>query len=172
MRNDDRGAMVSELKPLETSNGGLLVLGVCLTMPERGRIVAISRVAYQQSPGTHKKDGVRSSGRNRWQRSADSALESRITLFGCSQRLSGPTTTRRRSPDAVVAGRCVLRRALSMSHAQILEIRKTANMAEVEREGGVWEDGAFLFTDGSRGSFSCDESIATARESCVLTPSS
>jgi hypothetical protein len=45
-----------------------------------------------------------------------------------------------------------------MSLAQILEIKKTDNMAEVEREGGVWKDGAFLFPDGSRGSFSCDES--------------
>jgi hypothetical protein len=40
-----------------------------------------------------------------------------------------------------------------MSIAKILEDRKTDNMAEVEREGGVWRNGAFLFPDGSGGSF-------------------
>jgi hypothetical protein len=46
-----------------------------------------------------------------------------------------------------------------MNLAKILEIRKTDNMADVESEGGVWKDGAFLFPDGSSGSFSCDESF-------------
>lgn len=45
-----------------------------------------------------------------------------------------------------------------MSIANILEGRKTDNMAEVERQGGVWKDGAFLFPDGSGGSFSRNES--------------
>jgi hypothetical protein len=40
-----------------------------------------------------------------------------------------------------------------MSIAKILEDRKTDNMAEV----GVWRDGAFLFPDGSGGSFSRNE---------------
>jgi hypothetical protein len=44
-----------------------------------------------------------------------------------------------------------------MSIAKILEDRKTDNMAEVEREGGVWRDGAFLFPDDSGGSFSRNE---------------
>jgi hypothetical protein len=44
-----------------------------------------------------------------------------------------------------------------MSIAKILEDRKTDNMADVEREGGVWRDGAFLFPDGSAGSFSRNE---------------
>jgi hypothetical protein len=52
-----------------------------------------------------------------------------------------------------------------MSIAKILEDRKTDNMAEVEDEGGVWKDGAFLFPDASRGSFSRNESYRTARES-------
>jgi hypothetical protein len=50
-----------------------------------------------------------------------------------------------------------------MSLAKILETRKTDNMAEVEREGGVWNDGAFLFPDGSRGSFSDDESYRDSK---------
>jgi len=45
-----------------------------------------------------------------------------------------------------------------MSVAKILEIRRIDKMAEVEREGGVWKGGAFLFPDGSGGSFTCDES--------------
>jgi hypothetical protein len=48
-----------------------------------------------------------------------------------------------------------------MSIAKILEDRKTDNMAEVEHAGGVWRDGAngaFLFPDGSGGSFSRNES--------------
>jgi hypothetical protein len=50
-----------------------------------------------------------------------------------------------------------------MSLAKILEVRKTDNMAEVDREGGVWKDGAFLFPDGSGGSFSCDENYRDAK---------
>ena len=50
-----------------------------------------------------------------------------------------------------------------MSLAKILEIRKTDNMAEVERDGGVWKDGAFFFPDGSGGSLSCDESYRDSK---------
>ena len=50
-----------------------------------------------------------------------------------------------------------------MSIAKILEDRKTDNMAEVEREGGVWRDGAFLFPDGSGGSFSRNESYRDSK---------
>jgi hypothetical protein len=44
-----------------------------------------------------------------------------------------------------------------MSITKILKDRKTDNMAEVERAGGVWRNGAFLFPHGSGGSFSRDE---------------
>ena len=37
------------------------------------------------------------------------------------------------------------------------EDRRTDNMAEVEREAGVWRDGAYLFPDGRGGSFSRNE---------------
>ena len=50
-----------------------------------------------------------------------------------------------------------------MSIAKILEDRKTDNMAEVERQGGVWKDDAFLFPDGSRGSFSRNESYRDSK---------
>ena len=59
-----------------------------------------------------------------------------------------------------------------MSIAKILEDRKTDNMAEVEHEGGVWRDGAFLFPDGSGGSFSRNEIYAIATEFYAFTPSS
>jgi hypothetical protein len=36
-------------------------------------------------------------------------------------------------------------------------------MAEVEHHGGVWKDGAFLFPDGSGGSFSRDESFRDSK---------
>jgi hypothetical protein len=45
-----------------------------------------------------------------------------------------------------------------MSLAKNLENEKADNTAEVERQGGVWKDGAFLFPDRSRGSFNRDES--------------
>ena len=50
-----------------------------------------------------------------------------------------------------------------MSIAKILEDRKTDNMAEVERHGGAWKDGAFLFPDGSGGSFSRNESYRDSK---------
>jgi len=50
-----------------------------------------------------------------------------------------------------------------MSIAKILEDRKTDNMAEVVHEGGVWRDGAFLFPDGSGGSFSRNESYRDSK---------
>jgi hypothetical protein len=63
--------------------------------------------------------------------------------------------------------RAELRKALfwvfRMSIAKILEDRKTDNMAEVVHEGGVWRDGAFLFPDGSGGSFSRNESYRDSK---------
>ncbi len=50
-----------------------------------------------------------------------------------------------------------------MSFAENLENEKTDNMAEVERQGGVWKDGAFLFPDSSRGSFNRDESYRDSK---------
>ena len=55
-----------------------------------------------------------------------------------------------------------------MSIAKILEDRKTDNMAEVEHEGGVWRHGAFLFPDGSGGSFSRNESYRDSKGVGVL----
>jgi len=50
-----------------------------------------------------------------------------------------------------------------MNLAKSLETKKTDNMAEVERQGGVWQDGTFLFPDGSGGSFSRDESFRDSK---------
>jgi hypothetical protein len=43
---------------------------------------------------------------------------------------------------------------MKLNLAEVCESRKTDNMAEVERQGGVWKDGSFRFPDGSCGSFS------------------
>ena len=59
--------------------------------------------------------------------------------------------------SAESSGGC-LPSAMASGIAKILEDRKTDNMAEVEREGGVWRNGAFLFPDGSGGSFGRNES--------------
>lgn len=57
----------------------------------------------------------------------------------------------------------LLQGVFRMSIAKILEDRKTDNMAEVEHEGGVWRDGAFLFPDGSGGSFSGNENYRDSK---------
>ena len=40
-----------------------------------------------------------------------------------------------------------------MNLAEVCESKKTDIMAEVQRQGGVWRNGTFRFSDGSRGSF-------------------
>jgi hypothetical protein len=53
--------------------------------------------------------------------------------------------------------------SFAMNLAKILETKKTDNMAAVEHQGGVWKDGAFLFPDGSGGSFSRDENFRDSK---------
>jgi hypothetical protein len=54
--------------------------------------------------------------------------------------------------------------------AEICESKKTDNMAEVERQGGIWTDG--YLSDDRHGSLSRDESYRDSKGVLAHTPSS